>query len=139
MWEAARTWCDLAAACVMLILESSGGRNVFEGGEEPVTWPAYMAYLAQRDTTGTRGVGPCQLTWPALQDRADELGGCWHPRYNCRVGFEHLAMLIGRHGHMEAFGRWRAGDGWPRDPAARTYVTRAMLLLPTWQTIVAGP
>lgn len=122
----------------MLVLESSGGRNVFEGGTE-VTWPAYVAYLAQRNAGGdTRGVGPCQITWAALQDRADELGGCWQPRFNCRAGFEHLAMLLHRHGPREAFGQWRAGSRWADDAAAAAYVDRAMLLLTGWQKVTDG-
>lgn len=129
--------CDLAAACVMLILESSGGRNVFQGGE-PVTEESYRAYLATRDETGARGVGPTQLTWPPLQDEADALGGCWVPEVNCRVGFKLLDAHIRAHGHREAFGRYRAGWGWAQDPDAVAYVDEAMGLLATWQAIVAG-
>lgn len=137
--EAERVGCDLAAACVMLILESSGGRNVFQGGTEVVTEESYRAYLATRDETGARGIGPTQLTWAPLQDEADELGGCWRPEINCRVGFKLLDAHIRAHGHREAFGRYRAGMSWAKDPDAVTYVERAMGLLATWQAIVAGP
>jgi hypothetical protein len=121
----------------MLILESSGGRNVFQGGA-PVTEELYRSYLARRDTDGTTGVGPCQLTFAGYQDEADTLGGCWVPRYNCRVGFKALGGFIDQHGHREAFGRYRAWTSWAQNPDARTYVDTAMALLPTWQAIVAG-
>jgi hypothetical protein len=116
----------------MLILESSGGRNVFQGGD-PVTKQLYLAYLADRDTTGALGIGPCQLTWPPLQDRADELGGCWDPAVNCRVGFELLADHIERHGYERAFAAYNTGR-----PEPNAYSAQAMELLATWQAIVAG-
>jgi hypothetical protein len=116
----------------MLILESSGGRNVFEGGD-PVTEPLYRAYLAERDRTGPLGVGPCQITWPPLQDRADELGGCWRPEINCRVGFELLADHIERYGPERAFAAYNSGA-----PEPNAYSARAMELLPTWRAIVSG-
>jgi hypothetical protein len=121
----------------MLILESSGGRNVFAGGD-PVTEELYRAYLARRDTDGTTGVGPTQLTFAGYQDQADALGGCWVPRYNCRVGFGALAGLIERYGHREAFGRYNGGTRWTDYPSAIRYADSAMTLLPTWQAIVAG-
>jgi hypothetical protein len=45
-----------------------------------------------------QGVGPCQLTWWELQDKADRYGGCWIAQHNIRVGFETLA------GHIAAKG-----------------------------------
>jgi hypothetical protein len=116
----------------MLVLESSGGRNVFQGGD-PVTEPLYAAYLVDREETGPRGVGPCQITWPPLQDRADELGGCWRPEINCRVGFRVLADHIERYGHEGGFAAYNSGA-----PKPNAYSARAMDLLPTWQAIVAG-
>jgi hypothetical protein len=116
----------------MLILESSGGRNVFQGGD-PVTKELYLAYLADREETGPRGVGPCQLTWPPLQDKADELGGCWDPAVNCRVGFQLLADQIERYGPEPGFATYNTGR-----PEPNAYSARAMELLPTWQAIVAA-
>jgi hypothetical protein len=120
----------------MLVMESSGGRNVFQGGD-PVTKPLYRAYLARRDTDGTTGVGPCQLTFAGYQDDADALGGCWVPQYNCRVGFKALGEFIDQHGHREAFGRYNGGTRWTDYPSAIRYADSAMTLLPTWQAIVS--
>jgi hypothetical protein len=116
----------------MLILESSGGRNVFQGGD-PVTEELYRAYLARRDEDGAVGIGPCQITWPPLQDQADELGGCWRPEINCRVGFQLLADHIARHGYELAFAAYNSGA-----PEPNAYSAKAMELLPTWQAIVAS-
>lgn len=135
----------------MLILESSGGRNVFgrdatrctddelgyfKGGE--VTRASYESYKASREVCGYQGIGPAQITWGPLQDMADEMGGCWDPAVNCRVGFELLADHIAAHGETEAFGRYRAGVRWRDNAAAAAYVKRAMGLLPTWRAIVSG-
>lgn len=133
----------------MLIKESSGGRNIFghdgsrcadpgytKGGE--VDWPSYMSYRARRDECGYQGVGPCQLTWFAFQDRADALGGCWQPRYNCRVGFELLGKAIILNGYRAAFGEYNGGPRWRDNPSAVKYADHAMSLLPHWQRVVKG-
>lgn len=135
----------------MLILESSGGRNIFghsptrcvddelgyfKGGE--VTRASYEAYKAKREMCGYQGVGVAQLTWGPLQDQADGLGGCWDPAVNCHVGFKVLDAHIRAHGETEAFGRYRAGVRWREYPAAVSYVRRAMELLATWRAIVSG-
>src|SRR5690606_10639159 len=84
---AAAAGLDLAAAAVLLEKESGGGHNVWghdpvpDGGfyrkGSPVTRAAYLAWKPHRARLGSQGVGPCQLTWPPFQDRADERGGCW--------------------------------------------------------------
>ena len=93
----------LEYACTVLELETSGGRNVFgsdAGYHGPfkgmtVTRARYEAYRAWAQRTGEHnGVGYTQLTSDFLQVRADELGGCWKPGPNMRVGFEYLRELI---------------------------------------------
>lgn len=123
---------------MLLIKESSGGRNVWghdavstggfytKGGE--VTRAAYETWLPHRARLGSQGVGPTQLTWPGLQDRADERGGCWDWRTNCAVGFEHLAQLIRQHGVRDGFRRYN-GTG----PAAERYADDAMTRLAVWR------
>lgn len=75
----------------MLMKESGGGRNVYGhdavqcgpvGGT--VTEDNYREYLRNRAQCGSQGVGPTQLTYYTLQDRADQLGGCWRPEINIR-------------------------------------------------------
>lgn len=50
----------------------------------------YREYVRNRTQCGMQGVGPTQLTYYTFQDRADQLGGCWRPEINIRVGFESL-------------------------------------------------
>lgn len=136
---------------MLLILESSGGRNVFgndvtrcpddqlgyfRGGE--VTKASYEAYKSTRDECGYQGVGPAQLTWYSYQDQADELGGCWRPEFNCRVGFQTLANLIeSNNGDMQAgFGQYNGGPRWRENTAAVKYAQRGLELLSTWRGIV---
>lgn len=133
---------DLACAAVLLVKESSGGRNVWgsdpvqTGGTytkgAPVTRADYERYLAVRGPLGAQGVGPCQLTWPGFQDRADARGGCWNWRTNVAVGFEILADLIRRHGVREGFRRYNGAGH-----AAERYADDAMGKLATWRARLA--
>ena len=93
--ESVRKKCRLACACVLLVKETGGGRNVY--GHDPVrcndnlkgipvTEANYRSYKANRRRCGAQGVGPLQLTSPGFQDEADRKGGCWKPRVNIRVG-----------------------------------------------------
>lgn len=139
--------CDLAAACVMLVLETSGGRNVFgnDATRQPagttlpytkggaVTESAYRGYKSTRDQYGYQGVGPCQLTWYSFQDEADARGGCWVPEHNMFVGLKTLGESIRREGFQAAFSRYNTGG-----PAPSPYSAKAMSLLPRWQEIVGG-
>lgn len=123
--EAKRAGLRLDYACAMLQKESGGGSNVF--GHDPtifvgagtVTKAKYMDYKRRRVASGNRlmqGVGPTQLTYYTLQDRADAQGGCWKPRINMRVGFKHLADHISRYGEADGARRYN-GSG----PAAVAY------------------
>ena len=90
-----------------LIEKESGGKNVY--GHDPVRNPApkgghvtrdnYARYKRDRKAgLGMQGVGHTQLTWYALQDSADALGGCWKPYPNMVVGFSNLKRLCNLHG-----------------------------------------
>lgn len=142
---AAAAKLDLAAAATLLIKESSGGRNVwgrdnvptagcYDKGA-PVLRGEYLAYRAAvaAGAAGRQGVGPTQLTYGGLQDEADRAGGCWDWRVNCRVGFAHLAVLIGRYGERGGFARYN-GSG----AAAERYAADAMTRLKTWRTLLAA-
>ena len=141
--EAKRAGLPLELACALLEKESSGGRNVF--GHDPtifigagkVTREKYADYKRRRIASGNKlmqGVGPCQLTWWELQDAADAAGGCWHPEINMRVGFRHLAALVGRYGRSEGARRYN-GSG----PAAEAYSRDLLAKARRWEEIVAGP
>jgi hypothetical protein len=134
---------DLAAACAMLEMESAGGFNVWghdavdTGGcyikGAPVTQADYLAYKARRAQLGCQGVGPCQLTFYALQDQADAMGGCWDWAVNCQVGFGVLANNIRTLGLHEGFARYN-GSG----PAAEAYADAAMVKYLRWQARFSG-
>lgn len=140
---AAPAGLELAAAAVLLEKESAGGHNVWghDGSDtgglyrkgSPVTREAYERWKPHRGALGSQGVGPCQLTWPPFQDRADSRGGCWDWRINVLVGFEILADLIGRYGARSGFRRYN-GSG----PAADRYAADAMLRFDRWRLRLAG-
>jgi hypothetical protein len=125
----------LPLAASLLVQESGGGRNewghdptIFVGGYdakndrrwgETVTKAADLEYKRQRGPTGNggmQGVGPCQLTYYALQDEADGLGGCWLPKANLTVGMRLLAANIRREGERAGVALYN-GSG----PAAARY------------------
>jgi hypothetical protein len=124
--EARRVGLPLSYALAFLEKESSRhdsagpafGLNLF--GSDPVPNPIkgglvtavrYAEYKRNRKLgRGMQGVGPCQLTWYALQDMADAMGGCDKPRLNMRVGFAQAKGLIRRYGKHEGARRWN-GSG----------------------------
>ena len=62
--------------------------GIFHGAGE-VTKRKYLHYKQLRGSHGQggmQGVGPAQLTYYTIQDRADKLGGCWRPGINIAVG-----------------------------------------------------
>lgn len=140
--EAKRAGLRLDYACAMLEKESGGGSNVF--GHDPtifvgagkVTKAKYLDYKRQRVASGNRkmqGVGPTQLTYYTLQDRADAEGGCWKPRINMRVGFKHLADQIRAHGESDGARRYN-GSG----PAAVAYSRDLLARAAKWRDVLDG-
>lgn len=146
--EARRVGLPLSYALAFLEKESSGrdadgpafGLNLF--GNDPVKNPVkggtvtaarYAEYLRNRKLgLGMNGVGPCQLTWFALQDLADEMGGCHKPRFNMRVGFAQAKGLIRQHGKRGGARRWN-GSG----PAAERYADDWLRKQRTWHDRLA--
>ena len=125
---------------MLLDLESSGGLNTFGhdpnlcgpvGG--PVTEENYRAYLVRRDECGQQGIGPLQLTFRALQDRADALGGAWDPAVNTRVGLGEFVARLRRHTARDSFSLYNTGRAGPS-----SYADKAMALLPHWQHLIGG-
>lgn len=133
----------LDLACAMLEQESGGGRNVFgsdgvaTGGAyvkgSEVTRESYLKYRAIRAQYGAQGVGPMQLTYPPLQDQADAAGGCWDPRVNMLVGFQHLASLIRANGLTEGVRKYN-GSG----PAAENYKIQVLAKKAKWNTRIGN-
>ena len=127
----------LAYACTVLELETSGGRNVFgsdAGYHGPykgmvVTRDRYLEYRRYATATGEHnGVGYTQLTSEELQVRADELGGCWRPEPNARVGFGFLHDLIAETGSAEL--------GFTRYNGSPAYGRRAMEAVAAWTAVL---
>lgn len=142
---AAEADLELAAACVMLMAESGGGRMVW-GGDAVSTGGLYVKggpvtrenYLAYRDAmraglVGRQGVGDAQLTSAEFQDRGDECGGCWDPYANQLAGFIGLANRIRAYGTRDGFRRYN-GSG----PAAEAYADARMAELAVWRRRLAA-
>ena len=140
--EAERAGLRLDYACAMLQKESGGGSNVF--GHDPtifvgagtVTKAKYQDYKRRRVASGNKlmqGVGPTQLTYWTLQDRADAQGGCWNPRINMRVGFKHLADHIRNYGEADGARRYNgSGD------AAVAYSKDLLAKAAKWRAVLDG-
>ena len=132
-----KTGIPMSYALAMLENETGGGRNEFGGEgtacpakwyEQEVTRFRYTVYKVKRNRGGTpNGVGPTQITDPALQIEAEHLGGCWKPQYNCEVGFRFLDNLIRDYGTSVGFERYN-GSG----PAAEAYANRASVKASVW-------
>ena len=129
-----------------MLEKETGFRNVFghdavrnpikspPGGLLAVTEDNYRQYLAhRRQGLGNQGVGPMQLTSPSLQDRADQLGGCWQPGPNIRVGLEFLAGNIRRLGLRAGVVAYN-GSG----PAAQRYGDDVLAAARRWDARLRG-
>lgn len=95
----------MAVACAMVTMETGNGRSVW--GHDPVdthgcyskggsvTRENYHCYKQHRgggsSARNMQGCSSTQLTYWSFQDRADSIGGCWHPYYNMVVGFATFA------------------------------------------------
>jgi hypothetical protein len=138
-------------ACALLEQESEGGANVWghdkdakgnlifpaRPGTVAVTEPDYREYKRRRGPKGEggmQGCGPTQLTWWALQDEADKLGGCWKPYPNMLVGFTHLASLIRRNGLRIGF---RAYNG--SGAKAERYADQMLAKVEKWEQRLKVP
>lgn len=143
----------IGIAASMLTQESGGGHNlwghdptIFIGGYDhlhsrdyghTVTKAGYQAYLAERGPGGRggmQGVGPCQLTYYAFQDEADEHGGCWNVTANMTVGFTHLAASIRKDG-LQAGVEAYNGSG----PAAQRYAQVVLARADTYARALGRP
>lgn len=145
------TGLPLPVACVMLILETGGGRNVFghdnvdTGGTyvkgEEVSEAKYKAYRAWRGNGRLgrqQGVGPCQLTYHAFQDEADTLGGCWVPDINCNVGFRSLQANLKKGASVrDTLSIYNTGK--PADQSAKgaAYAAKGLAIYGEWVAICA--
>jgi hypothetical protein len=125
--------------CAFLEQESYGGLNVFghDGGASgwasgwgKVNKTKYLRYKEGRKAgKGMQGVGPMQLTWWEFQDRADALGGCWKPYYNCKVGADLLVS------YWNTYGDWvKVGE---RYNGSRSYGLEVTEKIKKWREILA--
>lgn len=136
---------SLTDAATLLTIESGGGRNVF--GHDPtngipnewkgaaVTRDRYTSLRHAVDVlgAGNQGVGPCQLTFSGFQREADQLGGCWLPANNRRVGFALLASSIAEAGTYGGYGQYNGGPSWESKLAARKYANNAATVRAVWR------
>jgi hypothetical protein len=136
---------ELAVACTLLEMESSGGHNIW--GHDPVpcgpahgsdvTRENYEEYKRNREQCGSQGCGPTQLTWWEFQDRADARGGCWRWEINVEVGFEIMAAYIRESGLKEAARRYNGSSAYADEFVAKVDIWRRRLPVPTYRPIKA--
>jgi cell wall-associated NlpC family hydrolase len=137
--EARRAGLPLAVACAALEQESGGGHNVFGNDDVrnpvkrgPVTKERYLLYRQHLMLgEGANGVGPMQLTWPGYQQRADDLGGCWVPAINTRVGFNILRSNIRSLGLRAGVKKYN-GSG----AAAERYADQVLARIGKWRRLL---
>lgn len=124
-WEARDAGIKASLGFALIEQESGNGANlwghdgtIFVGGYDAknnkhwgavVTEKAYREYKRQRGKTRMQGVGPPQLTWWQFQDSADELGGCWKPKYSLRYAFRTLRNHIGEFGYHHGIAAYNGG------------------------------
>jgi hypothetical protein len=92
-------------ACTLLTIESYGGKNVWGGDAggvfsrlpDELTRATHRAYLHEvfENNRTPNGRGPCQITHPSYDERAEREGlELWRPYHNMVLGFtvfyEHL-------------------------------------------------
>lgn len=135
--EAKRAGLPFHIACAFLVQETNGGQNIF--GHDPtifvgagkVTKKKYLAYKKKRGSLGQggmQGVGPMQLTYWTIQDTADQLGGCWKPSINMRVGFTLIVQ------YEKALGSWtKAAE---RYNGSREYAVEVRSRWVSWKKIL---
>ena len=135
----------VALACAILEKET-GFRNVFghdavrnpvkspPGGLLAVTQDNYASTCATAARgSATRASGRCSSRARRLQDRADQLGGCWKPGPNIRVGLEFLAGNIRRMGLRAGVVAYN-GSG----PAAQRYGDDVLARARRWDARLRG-
>ena len=97
----------------------------------------YTEYKRRRGPKGKggmQGVGPMQLTWYSIQDDADTIGGCWHPRANMQAGFQRAADLIRRKGMNLGIKAYN-GSG----PQADRYLAQMLPRIEKWRAQLNVP
>jgi hypothetical protein len=146
VWEARRAGIPISLGFA-LVEQETGFRNVWghdpapnggtsQLGGSKVTKAAYLAYRKRRGARGRggmQGVGPCQLTWYAYQDKADQFGGCWVAKHNIRVAFELLAAQMRAHGTRAGIRSYN-GSGTSADRYAQQVLDRQR----KWHRILTG-
>lgn len=136
--ESARVGVPLIHTLTLLDKETAGGKNVFghdavkcgpSGGD--VTEVSYQSYLKTRDSCGFQGVGPLQLTYGPIQDKADLMGGCWRPEINVRVGLQVFLGFLVNNSVRDAYSLWNTGKA-----GSTPYATDALVLVDSWQRLL---
>jgi murein DD-endopeptidase MepM/ murein hydrolase activator NlpD len=144
--EAKRHNLPISLVCAVLEKESNF-TNVFghdrvrnpvkspPNGVLRVTEARYKRYLKHRNEgQGCQGVGPMQLTNRDVQNRADNLGGCWKEHHNIRAGCELLADNIKRLASTRRGVRAYNGN----TDAATDYATDVLKKQAVWHSRLKG-
>lgn len=138
-WQVSKdTGLPFYALCAVLEIESNGGQNVFGHDGGPTGWASgwgyvtkakYLRYKEGRKAgKGMQGVGPMQLTYWSIQDKADARGGCWKPKVNMTVGAELL------YSYWKQSGNWK--DAGTRYNGSSYYGTELAAKVDKWKNLL---
>ena len=127
-----------------LVEQESGFRNVF--GHDRQAWrpedgkvtKATVAHLLETVRQGrpSNGVGLTQLTWPGFIRAANRAGGAHIPKYQLRVGFDHLAKCIHTFGVKRGLSVYNSGS--PDNPKGRAYAAQVVAKATRWHGVLTG-
>jgi len=139
--EARRAEIPISLAFGLVDVES-GFQNQF--GHDRQAWrpadgrvtKARVAELLRRVAKGepSNGVGLTQLTWPGFIRAANRLGGAWKPKYQLRVGFDHVAKCIQTFGVKRGLSVYNSGS--PDNPKGRAYAAKVATAAAKWHRIL---
>jgi len=139
--EARRAGIPISLAFA-LVEQESGFRNVF--GHDSQAWrPAdgkvtksAVRHLLETVARGrpSNGVGLTQLTWPGFIRAADRAGGAHIPKYQLRVGFDHLVKCIQTFGVKRGLSVYNSGS--PDNPKGRAYARSVAAKAERWHRVL---
>jgi hypothetical protein len=125
-----------------IVEQESGFMNIF--GNDRQAWrpkggavtKAAVAELLRRVAKGepSNGVGLTQLTWPGFIRAANRMGGAWKPKYQLRVGFDHLAKCIQTFGLKRGLSVYNSGS--PDNPKGRRYAQQVAEKAAHWHRVL---
>lgn len=142
--EARRAQVPVSLAFGLVDVETGGTfDNIF--GHDKGAWrprdgwvtKAAVAELLRRVAAGepSNGVGLTQLTWPGFIRAADRAGGAHKPKWQLRVGLDHLAKCVHTFGTRRGLSVYNTGR--PESMDGRRYASKVVQRADHWHTVLS--